>query len=134
MKARTGGWERKTPGPVITACMSRSWKVKVCRKNNHYWWKRLSISNQQQGARQVRSNTNLFASYLPTRPLVLDRQTITATESEIIATTKHAILHESSRGKKTPNAYDAIRDECMPLTGSFRGYSRLSLRPSRGAA
>ena len=41
---------------------------------------------------------------------------------------------ESSRGKKTSNAYDAIRDECMPLTGFFRGYCRLLLRPSRGAA
>ena len=40
---------------------------------------------------------------------------------------------ESSRGKKTPNAYDAIRDECVPLTCFFRGYCRLLLRPSRVA-
>ena len=39
----------------------------------------------------------------------------------------------SSRGKKTPNAYNAIRDECMPLTGFFRGCCRLLLRPLRGS-
>ena len=35
-------------------------------------------------------------------------------------------LQKLFSGKKAPNAYDAIRDECMPLTGFFRGYCRLT--------
>ena len=73
------GGERTTP--VMTACMSRSW-------------------NHQQGARQVRRNTNIFVSYVPTRPLALGRQTITATESGTTATTKHANLQKVFSGKK----------------------------------
>ena len=87
--------------------------------------KRWSISNQQQGARQVRSNTKLFVSYAPMRPLALDRQTTTATESG--TTTKHAIhthfSKESSRGKRTPN--NAIRGRMYATTGFFRGYCLL---------
>ena len=61
--------------------------------------------NQQSAA----SNTHSFFSYVPTRPLALDRQTTTATESETTATRKRAIrtppilLHESFRGKKSLN-------------------------------
>ena len=45
-----------------------------------------------------------------------------ATESETTATIKHTayISPKSLLGEKTPNAYDAIRDECMPLSGFFR--------------
>ena len=38
--------------------------------------------------RRVRSNKNLFVSFVPTRPLALDRQTTTATESGSTSTTK----------------------------------------------
>ena len=71
---------------MITACISRSWKVEVCQKNKNSLEE--IISNQQQGPRQVRNNANVFVSYVPTRPLALDRQTITATESGTTATTK----------------------------------------------
>ena len=71
---------------------------------------------------------NLFVSYVPTRPLALDRQTTTATESGTTATTKHAIhthfSEESSRGKKTPK--NAIRGRMHATTGFFRGYCLLA--------
>ena len=81
--------------------------------------------NQQPAARstrQVRSNTNLFVSYVPTRPLALDRQTTTTTESGTTSTTKLAIHtayipSESLLGaKKIPN--DAI-PERMHATGPW---------------
>ena len=74
--------------PATTAGMSRSWKIDVCQKNKTPL-KILSISNHQQGARRVRSYTNLFFSYVPSRPLALDRQTTTATESGTTETTKN---------------------------------------------
>ena len=63
------------------------------------------MSNQQQGARQIRSNTNLFVSCVPKRPLALDRQTTAATESGATSTTQHAmhtadISPKSLLGKK----------------------------------
>ena len=67
MKAITGGGKRRTT-PVTTACMSRSWKVEVCQKKRKITrGDDKSISNQHQlGARQVRSNTNLFVSSVRT--------------------------------------------------------------------
>ena len=126
----TGRGARTTP--VITGCRSRSWKIEVCKQKSKPT--RRSISNQQQGARQLRSNTNLFVSYVPTRPLAFERQTTTATESATTATTKSHPPKRLLGDKKTPNSYDAIRDECMPLTGFFRGYDLHFVRPSRGAA
>ena len=55
----------------------------------------------------------------------------TATESGTTTTIKHTtyryvFLQKVFSGKKSPNAYDATRDECMPLTGFSRGYCRLT--------
>ena len=111
---------------MTTACMSRSWKVEGCRKKKNSLKEMINHqSAARKGARQVRSNTNLFVRYAPTRPLALDRQTTTATESGTTATTKHAIhtplflQRVFSRGKITPN--DAIPGR-MHATGFFRGY------------
>ena len=69
---RGGGKGRATP---VTTATSRSWKVEVCKKKNLLE----EVINQQsaaaKGARQVRSNTIFFVSYVPTRPLARDRQT-----------------------------------------------------------
>ena len=101
-------------------------KKKITRRDDQ------SAISSKEHVKQVlvRSNTNLFFSYVPTRSLALDRQMTTATESGTTATIKHTayilFLQKVFSGKKTPNAYDAIRDECMPLTGFFRGYCRLT--------
>ena len=52
------------------------------------------------------------------------------TQKQQIATSSK----ESQTGKKTLNAYDAIRHECMPLIGFIRGYCRVLLRLLSGAA
>ena len=82
---------------------------------------------QQSAARSTSSNTNLFVRYVPTRPLALDRQTTTATESGTTATTKHTayISPKSLLGEKTHQTM-RYRDECMPLTGFFHGYCLLA--------
>ena len=53
---------------MTTVCMSRSWKVQVCPKIKLILVE--EMINQQsaarKGARQVRSNTNLFVSSVPT--------------------------------------------------------------------
>ena len=94
------------------------------------------ISNQQQGARQVRSNTNLFVSYVPTRPLPLDRQTTTATESGTTATTKHTayISPKSLLGEKNTKRVrcDTGTNACHSLVSSVD--TVYLLRPSRCAA
>ena len=86
------------------------------------------ISNQQKGTRQIRSNTNVFVSYVPTRPPALNWQTTIATESGTTATTKHAIHTDfskaSSRGKKKPN--NAIRWQMHATAGFLRGYCLLT--------
>ena len=89
MKAITGGGGGKDctydHGLYVQKVESRS----VPKRKNSLE----EMINQQSAARarQLRSNTNLFVSYVPTRPLALDRQTTTATESGTTATTKHAI-------------------------------------------
>ena len=75
--------------------------------------KRLSISIQQQEARQVRSITNVFASYVAIRPLALGRQTITANSQGPQKQHNTLFSKESSRGTKTPNANDAIGDDSL---------------------
>ena len=59
--------------------------------------------NQQIAARSTPSteqNKLIFVSSVPTRPLALGWQTITATESETTATAKHAILQRVFSGEK----------------------------------
>ena len=70
----------------------------------------ISVRNQQQGARQVRSSTNSFVSYVRKRPLALDRKTTIATESGTTATTKHTayISPKSRLGEKKHQKNDAI--------------------------
>ena len=93
MKAITGGGKGRTT-PVTAACMSRSWKAEVCR-----FFSKKSLEemiNQQSAAIRSTSSTKqhqlICQLRTNTRPLALDRQTITATESGTTATTKHAIL------------------------------------------
>ena len=86
------------------------------KKKKHYV-EEISISNQQQGARQVRSNTNLFVSYVPTRPLALDRQTTTATESGTTASNNkarhpHTFLRRVLSGKKNTKQCDTGTNAC----------------------
>ena len=93
MKATTGGSKGRTK-PVTTACMSRSWKVEVFQKKNK---KSLEeMINKQSAATRSTSRTKqhkvICQLRTNTRPLALDRQTTTATESGTTATTKHAIL------------------------------------------
>ena len=104
---------------------------------------RWSISNQQQGARQVSTKQHLIVTHVPARPLALDRQMTTATIKHTVNNlyrqlwvrriSGQYLFKKSSRGQRTPNAYDATRDECMPLTGSSVDTVEL-LRPSCGAA
>ena len=112
--------------------MFRSWKVEVYEKKKNSTGRsadQSAISSKehvQYEATQTyfcRLRTNTTACTWPANDL-----TITAKESETTATTKNAILQRVFSGKKTSIAYDAIRDECMPLTDFFRGYCRLLLR------
>ena len=77
-----------------------------------------SSTKQYKHIRQLRTNTNDYSNG------VRDHSNNKARHPP------KSLLRE----KKTPNAYDDIRDECVPLTGFFRGYCRLLLQPSRGAA
>ena len=78
--------------------------------------------NQQSGARSTssRKQHKTFVSYVPTRPLALDRHTTTATETGTTATTTMHTLHsaytspKSLLGKKNHQTM-RYRDECMPL-------------------
>ena len=101
LKKCWGGYRGKTltnrgkgrTTPVTTACMSRSWKVEVCQEEK----KTLEeMINQQSAAMRSTSSTKqhklICQLHTNTRPLALDRQTTTATESGTTATTKHAIL------------------------------------------
>ena len=121
---------------MITACMSRSWKVEV-RQNKKFTTGRRddqsAVSSKehvkceatQTYFCQLRTNTTAF-TWWPAKRLQQRSQGPQHQHS----TPPSKV---SSRGKKTPNAYDAIRDECMPPTGFFHGYCRLLLRPLRGA-
>ena len=81
------------------------------------------------------SNTIFFVSYVPTRPLALDRQTTTASEAGTTATNEHDIhthfFKEPSQGK----IHQTMRygDECMPPLVSSVDTVYL-LTPSSGAA
>ena len=85
--------------------------------------------NQQSeaGARQVRRNTNLFVIYVQARPLALDRQTTSATESVTTSITNHtAYTYPKSFFGEKKHQSIGYWDECMPLTGFFRGYCLLT--------
>ena len=77
---------------MITACMSRSWKVLVSKK------KKNTRRDDQPKIASIRSTSSTKQHKLVcqlrtnTRPLALDQQTTTATESGTTASTKHAIL------------------------------------------
>ena len=93
MKAISGGGKGRTT-PVTMACMSRSWKVKVCQKKNK---KPLEeMINQQSAAIRSTSRTKqhkvICQLRTNTRPFALNRQKTRATESGTTATTKHTIL------------------------------------------
>ena len=107
MKEITGGGGERTT-PVITACMSRSWKVEVCKK------KKLTRRDDQSAISskehvKYEATQNLFVSYVPTRPLALDRQTITATESGTTAKHTAYISPKSLLGDETKQKNDAIQ-------------------------
>ena len=91
MKAKTRGGEGTTP--VTTARMSRSWKVEVYKKNTHTRKDDQStISSEKRGTSSTKQRKNVCQLRINKRPLALDRQTTTATESGTTATTRHAIL------------------------------------------
>ena len=105
--------------------MSRSWKVEACQKI-----KEITTGRRDQSAISSKEHvkyeaTQTYFCQLRTNTTACTwRQTITATESATTATTKHAILQRVFSGKKnTKRVRCDIRDECMPLTGFFRGYT-----------
>ena len=90
----------------------------MCQQKNKHL-KRRSISNQQQGARQVRCNTNILVSYVPTRPLLYlagkrpQQRSQEPQQQQSTPSTHH--LHfskESSRGKKYTKQYDTGTHAC----------------------
>ena len=85
LKAISGGGKGRTT-PVTTACMSRSRKVEACQKKN------TRISSKKMSTSSTKQHKLICQLRTITRPLALDRQTTTATESWTRATTKHAIL------------------------------------------
>ena len=95
MKAVTGGGEGRTT-LVITACMSRSWNVELCQEKRKSLEYRLDDQSAKSAAIRRTSSTKqhklICQLRTNTRPLALDRQTTTTTESGTTATTKHAIL------------------------------------------
>ena len=122
--------------PVTTVCMSRSWKVEVCQKKNTLE----QMINQQSAARSTsyryEATQTIFVSYVPTRPLALDRQMTTATESGTTATTKHTdcISAKSLLGEKKHQTRTMRygTNACHSLVSSVDTVDLL--RPLRGAA
>ena len=121
---------------MITACMSRSWKVEVCQKQTITTGRRddQSAVSSKEHVKYETTQANIFlsAAYQHDRFHVAGKRLQQRSQGPKQQQSTPS-SNESSRGKKTPNAYDAIRDECMPPTGLFRGYCRLLLRPLRGA-
>ena len=120
MKAITGGGERTTP--VITACMSRSWKVEVCQKKKNATGRRndrsaisskehVKFETTQPYFCQLRTNTT--ACTWPANDYnngARDHNNKTARHPP------KSLLGE----KKHQKRYDAIRDEdiCHSLVSS----------------
>ena len=114
---------------MITACMSRrSWKVKVRKKKKKLTGRddQSAISSKEH-VKYEATQTHLFVSYVSTRPLALDRQTITATGSQQQQSTPPILLQRVFSGEKNNKKTMRYRDECMPLTGFFRGYCQLTM-------
>ena len=119
---------------MTTASMSRSWKVEVCQKKVTINRRddQSAISSKEH-VKYEAAQTYLSVTYQYDR-LHLTGKRLQQRGQGPRQQQRTTCSKESSRGRKTPNAYDAIRDECMPVTGFFRGYCRLSIRPLRGAA
>ena len=136
MKAITGGGEWTTP--MITACMSRCWKVEVCRKNKI---QNTTGKGDDQSAISSKWSTSstkqhklIFVSYAPIRPLALGRQTITAMESGTTATTMHAMLQRVFSGKINTQRVRCDSGRMHATRWFLPWIRRLLLRISRGAA
>ena len=92
IKAITRGGKGRTT-PVTPVCMSRSWKGEVCKKKQITRRDDQSaISSNKEHVKYEATQTYICQLRTKTRPLALDRQTTTPTESGTTATTKHAVL------------------------------------------
>ena len=108
---------------------SGSWKVEVCQKKK----KNLEETiNQQSAARSTSKKYEATQTYLSVKyqhnRLHLTGKRPQQRSQDHSNNKAHRLLYfskTSSRGKKAPNAYDAIWDESVPLTGFFRQYCRL---------
>ena len=103
---------------VITACMSRSWKVEVCQKKKNTTGRRddQSAISSKEHVMYETTQTHLSVTYQHDR-LHLTGKRLQQRSQGPQQQQSTPPSKESSRGEKTPKAYDAIRDECMPLSG-----------------
>ena len=122
-----GGKGRMTP--VATTCMSRRWKVEMCKpKNVTRRDDQSAISSNKSSTKQHKLICQVSTN---TRPLVLDGQTTAATESGTIATTKHTILRPTyhhlqvAQLNNRRNLYNTTLDASgtLPLTMLLCGSS-----------
>ena len=119
--------------------MSRSWKVEVCQKINEKITRRddqSAISSNKEHVKYEATQTYWSVTH-NTRPLALDRQKITATESGTTATTKHAILlctyhhlRVAQLSNRRRNLYNTTLEApgTQPLAMLLRGFSWRSNR------
>ena len=114
--------------------MSRSWKVTVCHKkcllveemmNQQSSARSTSSTKQHKIIYQLRTNTTAC-----TWPANDYRNGVSDHSNNKARRPPKSLLG----GKKSPNTFDAIRDECMLFPGFFCGYCQLLLRPLRDAA
>ena len=116
MKAITGGGKGRTI-PVTTACMSRSWKVEVCRKKKVTRRDDQSAISSKEHVKHEATKTYLSVTYQH------DRQTTTAMESGTTATRKHAIhthlfIQRVFSGKKKQQTMRYGDERMPPLVSS----------------
>ena len=121
MKEITGGGGSTTP--VITACMSRSWKVDVCQKKKRIPAGRRdyqSAISSKEHTSSTKQHRLILVSCVPTRPLALGGKRLLQRSQGPQQQQSAPSSKETSRGKKTPNAYDAIygTNACHPLVSS----------------
>ena len=127
MKAVTGGGKGRTT-PVTTACMSRSWKVELCQKNNSLG----EMINQQSAPRSTSSTKQqiyLSVTYQHDRLHLTGKrpqQWSQRPQQQQSTPSTHRLYFskESSQGKKTPN--NAIPGRMHATTGFFHGYCLLT--------
>ena len=98
-------------------------KSRVCKKENKIATGRRddqsAISSKEHVKYEATQNKHIFVSCVPTRPLARGRHTITATESEITATTKHAILQRVFSRKTNTKRVRSVRSRRMHATHWF---------------